>query len=534
MKTLALFAMGCLAWSLPCLAQGSGAAANSIVKVDSLAVYSEPSASNSVAREVKKGDSLFVSLELKTGAEKWCSVRLPGEKARIGYVSCDGLERTDHRSGDLVSSADAPPASGGLSSGAPPILTGTAQQPSAIRLPRARSGIESSADYSKAAAAVVREDVLDNGKIAEFDQAAQSGSAAAMSRAALAHIAAGNFELEHNDADHSIEHFRAALRLAANQPKVLFATLIALSYLHLVRSEYSAALEYLGQARRITPGSGTVAELTGWADYGLNRLDDAIKEWETSQRTNPSPETAALLEKVRRDLGVEQGTNSGESSHFLLHYQGGATPQLANEILRTLEDQFRTLQTDLRFAPAEPIGVILYTGESFRDITRAPGWASALNDGRLRIPVQGLDSVNQDLSRVLKHELTHSFIHQMTLGHCPTWLNEGLAQWEEGRRSAENARPLIAAFDRGSFTPLDRLEGSWLQFPAPVAGFAYAWALAAVESIMARSGPLTMNRLLANLSTASSSEIALREVIQIDYAELDKQTADYLRQTYGK
>jgi len=534
MKILALFAMSCLAWSGPCLAQGSGAAANSIVKLDSLTVYSEASTSSSAVREVKKGDSLFVSLELKTGAEKWCSVRLPGEKVRIGYVQCDGLERSDHRSGDLVSSADAPPVSGGPMSGAPPIVSGPAQQPSAIRLPRARSAIESTADYAKVSAAVVRDDVLDNGKIAEFDQAAQSGSAVAMARAALAHIAAGNFELAHNDAEHSIEHFRAALPLAANQPSILFGTLITLSYLHLVRSEYSAALEYLGQARRITPGSGTVAELTGWADYGLNRLDDAIKEWETSQRIKPDPETAALLEKARRDQGVEQGTRSGETSHFVLHYQGGATPQLANEILRTLEDQFRSIQTDLRFTPAEPIGVVLYTEESFRDITRAPGWVSALNDGRIRVPVQGLGSVNEDLSRVLKHELTHSFVRQMTLGRCPTWLNEGIAQWEEGRRSAENARALIAAYDRGSFTPLNRLEGSWLQFPAPVAGFAYAWALGAVESVMARSGPLTMNRLLANLATASSSEIALREVLQIDYADLDRQTADYLRQSYGK
>jgi len=537
MKTLALIVMSCLAWSGPCLAQGSGAAANSIVKVDSLAVHSEPSASSEAVRAVKKGDSLFVSLELKTGGEKWCSVRLPGEKARIGYVECDGLERTDHRSGDLISSADAPPASGVPASGAtgaPPVIAGSAQQPSPIRLPRARTGVESTNEYTKVAAAVVRDDVLDGGKIAEFDQAAQSGSAAGMARAALAHIAAGNFELGHNDAEQAIEQFRAALPLATNQPSVLFGTLITISYIHLVRSEYSAALEYLIQARRITPGSAAVAELTGWADYGLNRLDDAIKEWETSQRIKPSPETAALLEKARRDQGVEQGTRSGETSHFVLHYQGGATPQLANEILRTLEEQFRSLQTDFRFTPAEPIGVILYTQETFRDITLAPSWVGALNDGRIRVPVQGLDSVNEDLSRVLKHELTHSFVRQMTLGHCPTWLNEGLAQWEEGRRSAENARPLIAAFDRGSFIPLKRLEGSWLEFPAPVAGFAYAWALAAVESVMARSGPLTMNRLLGNLSTASSAEDVLKQVLQVGYADFDNQTADYLRQTYGK
>ena len=527
MKTRALIVMSWLAWSGPCLAQGSGAAANSIVKVDSLTVYSEPRASSNTVRAVKKGDSLFVNLELKSGSEKWCSVRLPGERARIGYVDCDGLERTDRHSGDLALPADAArPASG-----APSVIAGPAQHLT-IHLPRARSALESTSEYEKVAAVVVHDDVLDGAKIAEFEQAARSGSAAAMTRAALAHDAAGNFELAHNDSDQAIEQFRAALPLAAKQPAVLFGTLISLSNIHLVRSEYSAALEYLGQARRTSPGSAVVAQLSGWAYYGLNRLDDAIKEWDTSQRTQPNPQIAELLEKVRRDQNVEQQARAGETSHFILHYQGGATPQLANEILRTLEDHFRGLQTDLRFTPAEPIGVILYTQQTFRDITRAPSWAGALNDGRIRVPVQGLDSVTEELSRVLKHELTHSFVQQLTIGRCPTWLNEGLAQWMEGWRSAGNAHGLITAFDRNSFIPLKHLEGPWTAFPAPTAAFAYAWSLAAVESIMTRSGPLTINRLLGNFSTASSTEDVLREALQIGYADFDRQTADYLRQTY--
>jgi len=267
MKTRALIVMSCLAWSGPCLAQGSGAAtANSIVKMDSLTVYSEPRASSDVVREMKKGDSLFVSLELKTGGEKWCSVRLPGEKARIGYVECDGLERTDHRAGDLVSSADAPPASSGPSSGASPIVAGPAQQPATIHLPRARTGVESTNEYAKVAAVVVRDDVLDGGKIGEFDQAAQGGSAAAMARAALAHIAAGNFELAHDDAEQAIEQFRAALPFAASQPRVLYGTLITLSYVHLVQRVF-------GGARISRPCAAHNARLgSSGRAYGLGRL----------------------------------------------------------------------------------------------------------------------------------------------------------------------------------------------------------------------------------------------------------------------
>ena len=44
----------------------------------------------------------------------------------------------------------------------------------------------------------------------------------------------------------------------------------------------------------------------------------------------------------------------------------------------------------------------------------------------------GTDEVTPDLARVLKHELTHSFVGQKTHGRAPTWLQEGIAQWMEG------------------------------------------------------------------------------------------------------
>ena len=508
-----------------CRAQSAAPAANTVVKAETLAVHSEARGGSDVVHTLKKGDALVVGLELKIGAEKWCSVSFPGQR-KLGFVECDGLERTDKRPGDLALPADAPPSSGETS------IVGGPSKSSAVRLPRAHSSIESSNEYLKVAGAVVHDEILDGAKIAEFEQAAGGRSAAAMTRAALAHDVAADFELDHNDPEQAIEQYRAALPFAAKQPAVLFGTLISLSYVYLVRSEYSAALEVLAQARQVAPGSVAVAQLSGWAYSGMNRLDDAIREWEAAQRIAPDAHVAALLESARRDKGVEQGARASESSHFVLHYQGSATPQLANEILRTLEEHYRELQTDLHFTPPESIGVILYTQQSFRDITRAPGWMGALNDGRIRVPVQGLDSVTEELSRVLKHELTHSFLRQMTLGRCPTWLQEGLAQWEEGRRSAANAKLLVAAFDQGSIISLKRLEGSWTAFPPAVAALAYAWSLAAVESVMARSGQLTIDRLLGDLSTASSSEEALREALQMGYADFDRQTADYLRKTY--
>ena len=119
-------------------------------------------------------------------------------------------------------------------------------------------------------------------------------------------------------------------------------------------------------------------------------------------------------------------------------------PSLARDVLHTLERHFDTIESELSYTPPDSIGVVLYTQQAFADITQAPNWVGALNDGRIRAPVQGLHEMTPDLSRVLKHELTHSFIQQKSASHAPTWIQEGLAQWMEGKRSDVNAAELCA------------------------------------------------------------------------------------------
>ena len=51
---------------------------------------------------------------------------------------------------------------------------------------------------------------------------------------------------------------------------------------------------------------------------------------------------------------------------------------------------------------------------------------------------------------MLKHELTHSFVRQITMGHCPTWFNEGLAQLEEGATTATMGSQLARAIATGT------------------------------------------------------------------------------------
>src|ERR1700742_2967568 len=306
----------------------------------------------------------------------------------------------------------------------------------AANLAIAPPAFESDAEVEKA---TVHDGAIDRNYLSHVESEARSGDPKANARAARALHAASQFELAHGDMEHALNDERSALTFVPDDPMIL----MNVAYLHLKRSEYKASMEYLERARRVAPDDPEVAKLEGWAYYGMVKLDQAVAEWRRALAIAPDPEVMAALAKAERDRREEQNYRENESIHFTLHYDGNSEPELAKEILRALEMHFGSIESELNYTPPDSISVVLYTQQAFADITQAPAWVGALNDGRIRVPVQGLNEVTPELSRVLRHELTHSFIQQKTRGHAPTWIQEGLAQWMEGKRSDGIAPALI-------------------------------------------------------------------------------------------
>ena len=388
--------------------------------------------------------------------------------------------------------------------------------------------LEPSKANAAAESGAVHDGLVDREFLAEVASEARSGGAGANEKASIAYHAAAQLELVRGDMEHALDDERTALTYAPDN----LVMLLDVAYLHLRRSEYKQALDYLERAQRVAPDNPDVPKLTGWAYYGMNKLSQAVSEWERALALRPDVQVQAALDKAKRDQQEEENYRENESSHFTLRYSGEAEPGLAREVLRALEIHFSAIESELGYTPPEPIGVILYTQQAFADITRAPGWAGALNDGRIRVPVQGLKQLTPELSRVLKHELTHSFVRQKTRANAPTWIQEGLAQWMEGKRSGAAAGVLLQAYDAKQAMSLGDLEGSWLQLSNEVAAYAYAWALANVEYIVQVDGMTDMEHILDRLAGGSTAEAALRQVLRSDYEELMQSTAQYLHKTY--
>lgn len=378
--------------------------------------------------------------------------------------------------------------------------------------------------------ALVGDKIIHDGKVDldALNTAEQSGDS---NTAATAYFIAGKHEFESGNFAGARKYFETALRFDSQNPTILnyYAAL-------LVRTGNPAeALLYAERAARVAPESADTLAVLGYAQFASDRTADAIRSWKRSLAVRPDAMIQRYLEKAQREASAESDFSQHESGHFTLKYEGKQTSDSVRRgVIETLESEYDELTRQLGVAPRSSISVILYTDQAFFDVTQAPSWSGAVNDGKLRIPVDGVGSVTPELARVLKHELAHSFINQLSGGRCPQWLNEGVAQVLEPKSVASRGRRLAQIFKAQQEIPYNVLEGSFMRFSTVQAIVAYDESLAAVEYINDTYGMSDVRRILERLGQGSSTEAALRATIHSDYGQMETEVAKYLADKYGE
>jgi len=371
--------------------------------------------------------------------------------------------------------------------------------------------------------------IVKDGKV-DPDALAQLEGKGNADLSATADFIAGKFEFEHGNIDQARHYFDSALHFQPENSTVLiyYAAL-------LVRTgNASQALSYAQRAVSAAPQSPDAYTVLGYAQQACDRTKEAVAAWKHSLELRPDPTVQQYLAKAQREQNVETDFAQRESSHFVLKYEGKQTSEaFRGQILAALESDYDDLSRDLGTPPHDNILVTLYTEQAFFDVTQAPSWSGAINDGKLRIPVSGLSSLTPELARVLKHELAHSFINQLSAGRCPPWLHEGIAQLLEPKSLGGSGHQLAQLFKAQRNIPLNMLEASFQSLSGSQAYLAYAESLAAVSYINDTYGMSDIQRILQALSQGSSTEAALRSTIHSDYGQLETDLTKYLADKYG-
>lgn len=372
---------------------------------------------------------------------------------------------------------------------------------------------------------VVRDDRVDVAALEDFEHTSPETAAAA-------YFAAARYEQQHGSPDKAERYYRRALGFTPDDAAVLehYAALLV------QMDRYGEAARYAEQATRQAPNSADAWALLGIAQYYSDRSERAVRSLQRALQLRPSATVSEYLRKAQADEQSEQDFGQQQSAHFLVRFEGGGSiaPAVRQQIVATLEARYSELESALDYAPREDIPVFLYTEQSYFDVTQAPSWTGALNDGKLRIPIRDLEAVDGDLSRVLKHELAHSFINQMTRNRCPVWLNEGVAQLLEPKDSARYGPALARVFAGDQEVPLAMLEAPFNTLNQEQASLAYSESLAAAETLNATYGMSDIVRVLKRIGEGATPEAALRATIHGGYGDLQKQIGQYLKQRYGE
>jgi hypothetical protein len=450
-------------------------------------------------------------IHLKNGRNIWADqVREnASNKDRVEYVVGEDTYAIPKSSVDHIDSGGTPPTrSGGSESDIPDIKP-----------------VAPSFDHeSDVAIKVIRDGKVDTEALASLAGGGNSEVAA------TAYFLAGKHESDQGNYPVARRYYESALRFQPDN-----STLLIYYAATLLRTGHAAeALPYAQHAANIAPDSPDAIAMLGFVQFASDHTPDAIRSWKKSLALRPDATVKEYLARAERESNAESDFSQRESTHFNLHFEGKQTSEnFRRDVLATLDSKYDDLARDLGYAPHNNIAVTLYTQQAFFDVTRAPSWTSAINDGKLRIPISGMSSVTRELARVLKHELTHSFIAEMSGNRCPAWLNEGVAQMEEGRSSASNGHQLAQLFASGNEIPFNMLEGSLMSFSAPEAIVAYAESLAAAEYIRDAYGMSEVTRILGLLAQGSSIEAALRATVHSDYRQLRDEMARGLNERYG-
>ena len=258
--------------------------------------------------------------------------------------------------------------------------------------------------------------------------------------------------------------------------------------------------------------------LLGQVQHRLNDLTGAIRTFEALVAQVPDDRDAqATLDRWRRELELHDRMQQAIGSHFTVSFEGPAEAALAAQALEVLDRAYWRIGLVLGGTyPNEPVPVVLYTGEQFRDVTRSPSWAAAAYDGIIRVPMRGALDSPTELDRVLSHEFTHALIRSLAPRGVPTWLNEGLAtaletgdlDWAEKQVAAQSAPVPLRALQSG----FSRLNGGQAQL-------AYATSALAARRLIEEAGGFAIANLLRDLGDGVDFEAAFLHRIQRPFSE---------------
>ncbi|MBI4861953.1 MAG: tetratricopeptide repeat protein, partial [Candidatus Riflebacteria bacterium] len=337
----------------------------------------------------------------------------------------------------------------------------------------------------------------------------------------------GQAELGRGRFDAAIAAYKTA-RPLTNRPTVIQQ--LGMAYFKKEDWQTAAATfrEYLEAGGRKEPG---LYQHLGVSFYNCQDLGSALEWVQKGLAEFPDDKTLQQLEaKYRREDKTEGKMQQSAGMYFDVKFE--SVPDQADrraKIEKALDEAYNQVTRDFSFYPDKTVPVVIYSsGADFSEGSGSPGWAAAIYDGKIRIPVEAANAGEASLKRVCTHEFTHYVVDKLTRSNCPAWIQEGLAQHEEKTDkdwTAATMRRFMGNKNlRGRILSLEQLSAPFARIPdRELVNLAYAESYLVMKHLIDKYGMYKVTQLLGDLAGGSQWGDALAGRVGLDVAEFQKQ-----------
>lgn len=271
---------------------------------------------------------------------------------------------------------------------------------------------------------------------------------------------------------------------------------------------------YLQQAvavsRRASPDP-RIYSILGDIYESRNRLFDAVTAWQEARRLgDTNPELLEKINRIQKERAYARGQKFLDTTGFQFFYDPAISDAAVRETAAFLDQDNDDLSSFFMHRLAARPVVILYSGHSYFSLMDTPDWVAGYYDGRIHLPVPPEGTESSEFRSLLRHELAHAFLNEISAGRAPRWLQEGLAQFVEGRRIT----PAEAAADTplGGNLSLQGIDQSFLgEARRDQARRAYELSLSFVEYLAEARGAGAVVCLAHDLGRGESPASAIEE-----------------------
>lgn len=298
--------------------------------------------------------------------------------------------------------------------------------------------------------------------------------------------------------------------------------------IHGAQEEWEPALKWaqLAVASGSRANPAEMHHIIGKVHYYREEMPKAIQAFRTALDIRDDPEIRTSLDRALREASSSAGLRNRKLAHFIVRYEGRTMEDTGRMVIDTMDRSYATLVSQLGFEPSERVVVILYSRQHYRAMG-GPHWSAGMFDGKIRVPVQGLERLDEGIRTTLHHELAHAFIHSLAGKAAPRWLHEGIAEFVEGTRTEQNGPLLADALQQGgSFEHcLSTVQCNPRLF--------YAASASVVDYLVQQRGLRGIRDVLAALGNGTDVDSALRKVFSRDVGALVRDWEHFVRRRYG-